>query len=576
MKLIRQFTANHPWQSLLLMTLLLLAGLADGIGLSAMLPMLNLAFAGGSGTMAPTDGLSRFVYDLLTGVGVTPSLGVLLGLIVAGIGTKSLLVFLAEQRIGYLAADVATRLRLELLRAVTASSWLFYVRQSVGKLANAMATEAWRASNAYVHAIRLLVVFIETLVYFVLALIVSWQATLVCLVAGLGVWGVSHRFVRISRHAGTGQTRGYRTLLGLLTDILVSIKTLKSMGRERAAEALVAGESNALRRDLRREVLGNAGLDAAQEPLYTLVIVVGIYLALVQFQMDLATVTFLTLVLARLLKRGSKVQKEFQRLSTCESAYWSLQRTIDDAELQAEFSGGDGAATFQRDIRFEQVTFGYGSAPILSGVDLTIEKGSVTCLVGESGSGKSTIADLVIGLIRPTAGRVLVDGRPLDDMDLTQWRAGIGYVPQDNLLLHDTILTNVTLGDDALTEADVARALAAAGAAEFVADMPQGMHTVVGERGARLSGGQRQRIMIARALAHRPALLILDEATSALDPASERAICATLATLKGELTILAVTHQSALRDIGDRIYQVREGAVAPARDLERSAGGSTP
>lgn len=576
MKLIRQFMANHPWQSLLLMTLLLLAGLADGIGLSAMLPMLNLAFAGGNSTLAPTDGLSRFVYDLLAGVGVTPSLGVLLGLIVAGIGTKSLLVFLAEQRIGYLAADVATRLRLELLRAVTASSWLFYVRQSVGKLANAMATEAWRASNAYVYAIRLLVVFIETLVYFVLALTVSWQATLVCLVAGLGVWGVSHRFVRISRHAGTGQTRGYRTLLGLLTDILVSIKTLKSMGRERAAEALVASESNELRRDLRREVLGNAGLDAAQEPLYTLVIVVGIYLALVQFQMDLATVTFLTLVLARLLKRGSKVQKEFQRMATCESAYWSLQRTIDDAELQAEFSGGAEPATFERDIRFDDVTFGYGPTPVLSSVDLTIPKGSLTCLVGESGSGKSTIADLVIGLIRPTSGRVLVDGRPLDDIDLARWRAGIGYVPQDNLLLHDTILTNVTLGDDAISETDVARALQAAGATEFVDDMPQGMHTVVGERGARLSGGQRQRVMIARALAHRPALLILDEATSALDPASERAICATLANLKGNLTILAVTHQSALRDIGDRIYQVREGSVSAAPGLERSAGGSAP
>jgi ATP-binding cassette subfamily C protein len=568
MKLIGQFVVNHPWQSVLLMTLLLLAGLADGIGLSAMLPMLNLAFDGAASAEltdpAAQDELTLFIYQLAESLNLTPSLGVLLGFIVAGIGAKSLLVFLAEQRIGYLAADVATRLRLQLLRAVTASSWLFYVKQSVGRLANAMATEAWRASNAYVYAIRLLVVFIETLVYFVVALLVSWGATLTCVAAGLGVWAISHQFVKISRYAGTGQTRGYRTLLSSLTDILLSIKTLKSMGRERSAEALVAQESNDLRRDLRREVLGNAGLDAAQEPLYTLVIVVGIYLALVQFEMELATVTFLTLVLARLLKRGSKVQKEYQRMITCESAYWSLQETIDEAKRQAERVDGDRPPRFEQAIVLEDVTFSYpgGDGVVIEAANLTIPKGRITCLLGESGSGKSTIADLVIGLIRPGRGRILVDGVPLDDIDLAAWRATIGYVPQDNLLLHDTVLANVTLGDPALGEADVQHALEAAGAAGFIAAMPEGMHTVVGERGARLSGGQRQRVMIARALAHAPALLVLDEATSALDSASEADICETLAALKGTLTILAVTHQSALRQIGDRIYQVEGGSVS--------------
>jgi len=576
MKLIREFVLTHPWQSLGLMILLLLAGLADGIGLSAMLPMLNLAFdsaGGGSMSASPADDeLSLFIYRFIESLNLTPGLGILLGLIVIGIGTKSLLVFLAEQRIGYLAAEVATRLRLDLLRAVTASSWLFYVRQSVGRLANSMATEAWRASTAYIYAIRLLVVFIETVVYFVLAMLVSWQATVVCLAAGLGVWAISHQFVRISGFAGSGQTRGYRALLGSLTDILLSIKTLKSMGRERSAEALVAGQSNELKHDLRREVLGNAGLDAAQEPLYTLVIVVGIYLALVVFQMELATVTFLTLVLMRLLKRGSKVQKEYQRMITCETAYWSLQQTIDDARNQAEAVGGRRPAKFQRDISLVDVSFGYDGDAVIEGINLTIPKGRITCLVGESGSGKSTVADLIIGLIQPTSGRVLVDGVPLTDIDLAAWRNSIGYVPQDNLLLHDTVYANVALGDDTLTEADAQAALQAAGAADFVAAMPEGMHTLVGERGARLSGGQRQRIMMARALAHRPALLVLDEATSALDPASEAAICETLNALKNKLTILAVTHQSALRRLGDRLYQVHGGRVTPIAAPEATAG----
>ena len=214
------------------------------------------------------------------------------------------------------------------------------------------------------------------------------------------------------------------------------------------------------------------------------------------------------------------------------------------------------------------MVFDYGDSRVLDGVSLSIPKGRITCLVGESGSGKSTIADLVIGLITPSRGEVRVDGAPLAEVELAAWRGRIGYVPQDNLLLHDTVHANVTLGDANVNDADVARALEAAGAAEFVAAMPDGPHTVVGERGARLSGGQRQRIMIARALAHRPALLVLDEATSALDPASEAGICETLAELRGELTILAVTHQAALRNIGDVVYRVEDGRVT----LEQAAG----
>ncbi len=572
MRLIRDFIVSHPWNSALLMVLLFLAGVADGLGLSAMLPMLNLAFdsTAGSANGAAEDSLSALVYGVIASIGLQPSLGVLLGLIVTGIAFKSLLIFIAEQRIGYLAADVATGLRVQLLRAITASSWRFYVNQSVGRLANAMATEAWRASNAYVYAIRLTVVFVESLVYFAVALAVSWIATLICLAAGLAVWAVSHQFVKISKYAGTGQTRWYRSLLGSLTDILQSIKTLKSMGRERAAEALVARETQELRADLRREVLGNAGLDAAQEPLYTMVIVIGIYVALVQFSLELATVTFLTLVLARLLKRGSKVQKEYQRMITSESAFWSLQRTVAEAEREAEISTGTRHPTLRDRIRLDHVSFTYGDAPVLDDVSLEIPAGEITCLVGESGTGKSTIADLIIGLMVPDAGQVLVDEVPLEDIDLVSWRSSIGYVPQDNLLLHDSVFANVALGDENLTEAEAIQALRAAGADAFVADLPEGIHTIVGERGARLSGGQRQRIMIARALAHRPRLLILDEATSALDSASEAAICDTLASLKGQITILAVTHQSALQRVADRVYRVHggrlvrlEGAVEP-------------
>jgi ATP-binding cassette subfamily C protein len=154
---------------------------------------------------------------------------------------------------------------------------------------------------------------------------------------------------------------------------------------------------------------------------------------------------------------------------------------------------------------------------------------------------------------------VWIDDLPLAKVDLKSWRKMIGYVPQETLLQHDTVFINVTLGDPELGEKEVEDALRAAGAWEFVLEMPQGVHSTVGERGGLLSGGQRQRIAIARALVHKPKLLILDEPTSALDPVSEAAICETLSQLRGEITILAISHQPTIMNVADRAYNLHDG-----------------
>src|SRR5262249_39122341 len=186
-------------------------------------------------------------------------------------------------------------------------------------------------------------------------------------------------------------------------------------------------------------------------------------------------------------------------------------------------------------------------------------------ITGPSGSGKTTIADLIVGLIAPQDGMLLLDDVPLSRVDLARWRAMLGYVPQEALLIHDTVAANVTLGDPKVTAADVDRALRTAGARDFVATLPHGIDTIVGERGLRLSGGQRQRIALARALVRQPSLLILDEATTALDPQTEADICETLRGLRGSLSILAICHQGRLIEVADRVYRVDGGAVVPVQ-----------
>ena len=213
-------------------------------------------------------------------------------------------------------------------------------------------------------------------------------------------------------------------------------------------------------------------------------------------------------------------------------------------------------------IEVRDFNFFYGDFQALIDLNMPIFENQITALIGPSGSGKTTIVDLVIGLLRPQSGKVCIDGIPLAELDLKAWRHMIGYVPQETLLLHDSILHNVTLDDPELSEQDAVQALQAAGAWEFVSRIPEGIHSTVGERGTKLSGGQRQRIMIARALVHKPRLLILDEATSALDPESAAAIGRTMEDLRGHLTILAISHQTALVESADRVYRLHNGTAS--------------
>jgi ATP-binding cassette, subfamily C, bacterial len=346
-----------------------------------------------------------------------------------------------------------------------------------------------------------------------------------------------------------------------LSDTLQSVKPLKAMGRENLADGVLAAQTLELNAATRRLVVAREGRKAIQQPLVAIMMATGTWVGVVLWNLPMPTVLVLMILLARVVFNFGKVQSDYQDVVAYESFYWSLRRTLDEAAREVEQMTGSTPPTLEREIALERVGFAYAGAPVLSDCSLQIPFGSFASIVGPSGAGKTTLIDLMVGLIRPQEGRVLLDGVALEEIDLHAWRRMIGYVPQENLLLHDTISRNVTLGDSDLGPADVEHALRAAGAWSFVAALPDGIDTVVGERGARFSGGQRQRIMIARALAHRPRLLILDEATASLDPATEAAVCETLAGLRGEVTILAISHQRALVEAADRVYRLKEGGA---------------
>jgi ATP-binding cassette subfamily C protein len=556
------FSRAYPRQSFLMVAALLLAGLAEGSSLSLMLPLISFAVDKESGVEPENQSeFTQWITHALETIGITPAIGNLLIIVVVFILLKNLMLLVANKQVGYTKARMATDLRLRLLQSILQSRWSYFVHQPVGRLTNSMATEAWRASDAYEFGAGMVAYSIQAVVYLSVAMLVSWKATLAALAAALVFLYVSHFLVKMTRRAGRRQTHLLKSLLSRMTDTLNSVKTLKAMGRENLADNVLGAETGKLNRALEKEVFSKAALSSAQEPMFAAVGAIAIFVLLERWEMPVAEVLVLTVVLTRVLAHLGKIQKHYQKVVTAESAYYSLQEAVDDAVALKEEHAGRPAPELDDRIDLAGVSFEYDGKPILKDLSLTIPAGELTTIIGRSGSGKTTIIDMLAGLQAPSGGRVLIDGVPLSEIDVRDWRHKIGYAPQDTVLLHDTILNNVTLGDPDLDEAAARRALEQADAWEFVAAMPEGLHTSVGERGARVSAGQRQRIMLARALAHQPRLLILDEATSALDPVSEAAICRTLRALRGQLTIVAVSHQPALAEFADSVYRLSEGRL---------------
>ncbi len=543
-----------PRRSAFVLIALLFAGIAEALSLTALLPLISIA-------VGETDDskIGHFMVQALERIGIAPTIDAILLIIVGGMLIKGVILLLTNRQVGYTVAHVATALRLDLIEALLASRWQYYLRQPVGSLANSVATEAYRAANGFEHSVNVLALAIQVVVHAIVAFFISWQATFGSLLIGIVLFIALHRLVRATRRAGTKQTHLLRHLLSYLSDVLGSVKSLKAMARDNVADAILHDQSIQLEKATRKEVISRAALLALQEPILAALTASGLYIALVIWNLSLPEVMVMVFLLTRILGLLNKTQRRYQQLTVQESAYWALRTAAEDARAAAERATGTITPTLQLGISLRHVVFDYDRKQIFQDLNIEIPIKSFTAVIGSSGVGKSTLLDLLCGLAEPKSGEILIDGIPLHNIDLRQWRHLIGYVSQDTVLLHDTILNNTLVGAPTLTVEDAERALKQAGAWDFISSFPEGIHTVVGERGGMLSGGQRQRIAIARALAHQPLLLLLDEPTSALDPQSEQLICETLKKLAEDYTIVTVSHQPAVINAADRVFILSNG-----------------
>ncbi len=540
----------RPW---VVLGCLALAGLSSGLGLAGLLPLLSLKLDAGAAESSP---LHQMVVNALGGIGLNADLPTLLTVVVACITLKCLLTIAAMRYVGIALAEVATGLRSQLIKRLLKVEWAYFTHQPVGRIANSISVDATRSGQAYLMAANFQTHVLQTVISVCIAALISWQLALAALVMG-GTIAVSlHFLVRIAKKAGRRQTERTSELVTYLSDALSNIKPLRAMAKEAKFANLFDKKLGQLKRALERQVISQYALKNLQEMFLAIAGGIGFYAAMTYWDVPLSELLILAALLFRTVSSVGSIQQQFQKAVLLESPYWAIRQLIDEAAAAREANPGGKAPSLEEGCRLQGVSFKHANAPVLRNLSLEIPAGEITVLTGNSGTGKTTITDLLLGLYQPDQGEVWVDGLQLTDIDLEKWRDMIGYVPQELVLFHDSVLANITLGDPRIGETEVREALQAAGAWDFVAALPEGLHSVVGEKGAALSGGQRQRIALARALASKPKLLILDEVTSALDPTTENDICRNISRLAGDMTILAITHSEAWSESADRIYRL--------------------
>ncbi len=501
-------------------------------------------------------------------------------LVLGALGVKNLALYGARLLTVYVQEHVERNIRDDVYGHLQYLPLSFFGQMKVGQLITRVLNDTREARTVITFALTdVLRQAVTAVTYVVFLLLMSWQLTLVALVTGpLVSVGLSPILRRLKGSYGKAfQQRG--ELVSVAQETMSGIRLVKSFGAEEH-ERVRFGESS--RRYARRMVRANALSQAAGPISETLSSVIALVLIWIGANMVLGTGTLSAAVFISFVTMAVRLVSPVKALAQfpakMQLSIAAAERFFEILDAQAEprrQPGEEPVRAPRESIRFHDVDFEYESErPVLHGVNFEARPGEVVALVGPSGAGKSTLVDLLPRFIDPTGGRITMDGRDLKDIPLGSLRSLFGVVSQETVIFHDTVRANISYGEER-DEEDIWEAIRAANAEEFIRDLPDGIDTLLGDRGVRLSGGQRQRVGIARAILRDPPLLILDEATSSLDTESEQLIQAALDRLLRGRTVFVIAHRLSTISGADRILALEDGRLVESgtHDELLAAGG---
>jgi len=486
--------------------------------------------------------------------------------ILAAVALKNMFVWVSGQLGAQLQEFVTRDLRNALYSHLQRLPLGFFVRTKTGDILARVLNDTQQTKQVITQAVTQSLQSAAGVVVTIFALVkISWRLTLLALVVAPILIGLLQPLLRKLRKGHRKLSNQYGEMTAVVQESVSGIRLVKSFGGEQYEEERFRDGSGRYARGMVRVTRLSVLAQPITETVGTAIAVAILWVGARMVDSGALTgsvlITFLILVMRMLqpLKQLSQVPTTAQQSLAAAERIFEVIDSPTEASLDR---GGITSATFERALEFERVSFAYADEPVLTDVSLVAPKGQVIALVGASGAGKSTLVDLIPRFYEPTAGRILLDGVDTREIALPALRSLIGIVSQDTVLFNDTVRNNLAYGAAAkYTDAQIEAAARAANAHRFIAELPDGYDTILGERGTRLSGGQRQRLSIARALLVDPPILILDEATSALDTESERLVQEAIDRLLEGRTVFVIAHRLSTIAHADQILVMDRGRV---------------
>lgn len=556
----------------LLVVVMVLAASLEAIGIGAVLPFLG---AISQPEVVLANDHVRRVFALL---GQSPdSLTLVLvagAAMIFAIIAKNLLMFVATWLQGHILFRERAVISRRLFAHYLALPYGLHLKKNMASLIHAVSGVA--TSFATVYMASLLMIAAELLVCAAIAVLLLIANPTMTLLAAVFTLGIGVLYATITRgHAARLGVEQNRLAVALNKCLIEGLSALKETRIFGAAPHFLRRYDLLAREYTRASVHMHVLAQAprlAVESLFIIAIVGAVmYLAATGRDLKAIIPTFVLFGMAflRILPSYNRILTSLTSARINKSAlnilHDELIETLAQPGALPSPAPSGNSFSFEHELRLAGIAYAYPgeSKRALDRIDLTVRKGEIVGLVGKSGAGKTTLVDLILGLLEAEEGDVLVDGESVTGRHGV-WRKLVGYIPQTIYLMDDTLRHNIAFGidDDAIDEAALQRAIAAAQLEDFVRNLPGGLETIVGDRGVRLSGGQRQRVGIARALYRDPPILVLDEATSALDVETESAVTEAIHALGHSKTLIIIAHRLTTVKDCDRLYLIENGSVA--------------
>lgn len=535
----------------------------ESVSLAAVLPLFSSLFGGSSGSVAGEAVLS-WLYRLIALVPVQDKVMAAAVVLVLCVTAKFVLALGTEYVSAYATGRTLYETRQAVLERYSRLPYSFIQEHRQGDLKHVILMSAQRMSYCLWLVTSATTECFKIIAILALLMLVSGPITLGVLAGALALYFViSFGFQKMSHMQGRLYMIRQMEMTNLMDEMLAGLKAILLFDVfQRWIDRFGCASQAQMQHQIRQRLVLNMPRNILEMGIMLgfLGFILGVYW--MQPGRALEQIPLIGLV-------GMAVMKLWPSLYHVNRVRLDLVSQLPDIRLVYNVmtwpipearAGGIPFGGFQKAIVFDQVVFRYADRePVLRGLTMVVQKDKVTAVVGRSGEGKTTIINLLLGLYEPQSGSILVDGLPLNQIDLKDWRARIGLVPQDPFLFHGAVAENIAFGDPSFSRQQIEEAGRIALVDEIVEKLPDGYDTVVGDRGMNLSGGQQQRIAIARAVLRDPEILIFDEATSSLDTISERLVQEAIARTSKNRTVMLIAHRLSTIQHADKIIVLQQG-----------------